>query len=508
MVASLIAGERRLDGEFVLERARRAIGGFERVGLREGDVIAIMLRNDVAFFEAMLAARLGGFYACPVNWHFKAEEAGHILRDSGAKALVAHADLLPGIEGAVPDGTHVIAVEPSAPLRDAFRIMPEQCRVAGVPEWESWLAASPAYAGPPRAPRTSMPYSSGTTGRPKGIRRGPLTPEHVALMAQVSRIAFGIEPGMRTASVAPLYHSAPALHAVQSLLAGDLIVIHPRFDGERLLADIERHRLTQLYLVPTLYVRLLRLPEDVKRRYDLSSLKFVASTGSPCPPEVKRAMIEWWGPIVTETYASSEGGLITWCSAEDALKKPGTAGRPLPGAVVRILDDDGNELPPGEVGVIYTKQAAYPDFTYINNDAARRELERDGLITVGDMGFVDADGYLFLRDRRSDMVISGGVNIYPAEIEAALLQMPGVMDCAVFGIPDPEFGEALAAHVQPRPGAALDAESVRAFLRERLAGYKVPRVVAFAEELPREETGKVFKRKLREPYWRDAGRRI
>ena len=509
MVASLIAGERRLDGATVLERARHGIGGFERLGLREGDVVAIMLRNDIAFFEAMLAARLGGFYACPVNWHFKGDETGYILRDSGAAALVVHADLLPQIEGAVPDGTHVIVVEPGAPLRTAFRLAPEQCRVPpGMREWESWLAASPAYAGPPRPPRTSMPYSSGTTGRPKGIRRGPLGPEHVALTAEVTRIAFGVEPGMRTASVAPLYHSAPALHAIQSLLAGDLIVIHPRFDAEQLLAEIERHRLTQLYLVPTLYVRLLRLPEKVKRRYDLGSLKFVASTGSPCPPEVKRAMIEWWGPIITETYASSEGGLITWCSAEEALARPGTAGRPLPGAVVKILDEEGRALPPGEVGLIYTRQAAYPDFTYINNDAARRELERDGLITVGDMGFLDQDGYLFLRDRRSDMVISGGVNIYPAEIEAALIQMPGVADCAVFGIPDAEFGEALAAHVQPRPGAALDAEAVRAFLRERLAGYKVPRVIEFAEELPREETGKVFKRKLREPYWRDAGRRI
>jgi long-chain acyl-CoA synthetase len=219
-------------------------------------------------------------------------------------------------------------------------------------------------------------------------------------------------------------------------------------------------------------------------------------------------MIEWWGPIIHETYASSETGFITVCTAEDALRKPGTAGRLLPHAAAKIFDDDGRELPQGQPGVVYCRQSSYSDFTYANNDAARRAIERDGLIGVGDIGYFDEEGYLFICDRKVDMVISGGVNIYPAEIEATLITMDGVADCAVFGIPDPEFGEALAAHVQPQPGAAVEAGAVRRFLRERLADYKVPRVVELTDELPREESGKIFKRRLREPYWRSAGRSI
>jgi long-chain acyl-CoA synthetase len=295
---------------------------------------------------------------------------------------------------------------------------------------------------------------------------------------------------------------------MQSLLFADLALIHERFDPERLLADIERHRLDRLYLVPTHFVRLLRLPDAVKRRYDTSSIAFVASTGSPCPPDVKKEMIAWWGPVINESYASSEAGFVTFLSAEEARTHPGSAGRPLLGADVRILNEAGEVLPPLEPGLIYCRQSAYPDFTYINRDADRKAIDRDGLIAVGDVGYFDRDGYLYICDRKSDMVISGGVNIYPAEIEAVLITMPGVADCAVFGIPDTEFGEALAAHVQPVNGTPLEREAVRAFLRERIADYKVPRVVEFSEALPREESGKIFKRRLRDPYWRDAGRRI
>jgi long-chain acyl-CoA synthetase len=286
------------------------------------------------------------------------------------------------------------------------------------------------------------------------------------------------------------------------------MLVHERFDAERLLADIERHRLDRLYLVPTHFVRLLRLPDAVKQRYDLSSVEFVASTGSPCPPEVKKQMIDWWGPVINESYASSEAGFITLLSSADALSHPGSAGRPLLGADVRIMDDAGQVLPPYEPGLIYCRQEAYPEFTYINRDADRRAIDRDGLVAVGDVGYFDRDGFLYICDRKSDMVISGGVNIYPAEIEAVLITMPGVADCAVFGIPDAEFGEALAAHVQPDNGAPLERDAVRSFLKERIADYKVPRVVEFSEALPREESGKIFKRRLRDPYWQDAGRRI
>jgi long-chain acyl-CoA synthetase len=325
---------------------------------------------------------------------------------------------------------------------------------------------------------------------------------------ELYRVALGIEPGMRALLSAPLYHSAPNLYGLQALLTGELLALEPRFDAERTLALIERYRITNLYLVPTMYVRLIKLAPEVRRKYDLSSVRFISSTGSPCPPEVKRAMIDWFGPVITETYASSETGHITFIDSHDWLKRPGSVGRALGDGVVKILDDEGRELPSGEIGLIYCRQSAYPDFTYTNDAEARSAIERDGLWSVGDMGYLDADGYLYVADRKSDMVISGGVNIYPAEIEATLMTMPGVADCAVFGIPDPEFGEALAAAIQVRHGNKTSSEEVQSYLRERIASYKVPRVVTFHEQLPREDSGKIFKRMLREPYWREAGRRI
>jgi long-chain acyl-CoA synthetase len=504
-----MAGEKARDGAAIQERALRGVGGLTALGIGAADVVAVMLRNEPAFLETMLIARLAGCYSCPINWHYKADEAGYVLRDCAAKALFVHADLLHQIEGGVPEGCHVIVVEPPAELRAAFRLAAEQCCVPdNAVEYERWLGSSPAYDGPPRQVHYSLPYSSGTTGRPKGIMRKPPSPEHAARMLEITQTALGISPGMRTAIVAPLYHSAPASYGMQSLLFGDIVLVHERFDAERLLADIERHRLDRLYLVPTHFVRLLRLPDAVKQRYDLSSIAFVASTGSPCPPEVKRQMIDWWGPVINESYASSEAGFITVLSSAEAKTHPGSAGRPLPGADVRILNDAGEVLPPFEPGLIYCRQSAYADFTYINRPEDRRAIERDGLIGVGDVGYFDREGYLYICDRKSDMVISGGVNIYPAEIEAVLITMPGVADCAVFGIPDAEFGEALAAHVQPHDGAALEREAVRTFLKERIADYKVPRVIEFSEALPREESGKIFKRRLRDPYWQDAGRRI
>jgi len=463
---------------------RRVARGLEGLGVRSGDVVCLMLHNRPEFLETMLAARLLGAYYCPINWHYKSEEAGWILRDSGAKALVIEPALHAQLE-----------VENSIP-------------VLSTENWAQWRAAQPEWNGAPRAPGTLMPYTSGTTGRPKGVRRVPQTPEQLAALQQGMARVLGIAPGMRALHPAPLYHSAPSSYAVQVLLQGELLVLEARFDAERALALIERHRLTHAYLVPTLYVRLLRLPEEVKRRYDLSSMRFVASTGSHCPAEVKRAMIDWWGPVFNESYAASELGYVSSISSEEALRKPGSAGRPVGEAKIRILDQSGRELPRGEVGLIYARQPAYPEFTYNNNPQARRDIERDGLLSLGDMGFLDDEGYLYVCDRASDMVISGGVNIYPAEIEAVLAMMPGVRDCAVFGIPDEEFGESLAAAVQPEPGVSLRLEDVRQYLQERIAGYKVPRVMTFHDELPREESGKIFKRRLRAPYWEKSGRKI
>jgi long-chain acyl-CoA synthetase len=488
MTARLLFHEQEIAPAAFDEAVRRAAGGLERIGVGQGDVVCIMLHNALAFVEAMFAARLLGAYYCPINWHYKAEEAGWILSDSGATVLITDAALKAQIEAGIPRHVSVLT------------------------DWEKWRSTHEPWGGTARTPGALMPYTSGTTGRAKGVRRMPPATEHAETAAALAQECFakvlGIEPGMRALHPAPLYHSAPSSYAVQSMLSGELLVMEQRFDAERALALIERHRLTHAYLVPTMYIRLLRLPAEVKTRYDLSSMRFVASTGSPCPAELKRAMIEWWGPVFNESYAASELGYVTAISSLEALRKPGSAGRALGQARIRILDEDGTELPQSKVGLIYARQPAYPDFAYNNNPEARKAIERDGLLSLGDMGFLDEEGYLYVCDRASDMVISGGVNIYPAEIEAALALMPGVRDCAVFGIPDEEFGEGLCAAVQTESGVALQSDDVRRYLTERIASYKVPRVVTFHDELPREESGKIFKRRLRAPYWEKSGRRI
>ncbi|MGQ0654225.1 MAG: AMP-binding protein [Betaproteobacteria bacterium] len=484
MTARLVFGTRDISPAQFDEAVQRAAAGLEQAGVGEGDVACIMLKNEPAFLVAALAARLIGAYSCPINWHYKAEEAGWILRDSGAKLLFTSAELRSQIADGIPTGLAVIEHP------------------------EEWAASHAPWRGHARPPRMSMPYTSGTTGRAKGVRRHPLEASQAQKYRQCLASALGIEQGMRALLSAPLYHSAPAGYGIQAMLNAELFVLEEKFDAERALALIEQHRLTHAYLVPTMYVRLLRLPEETRNKYDLRTLRFVASTGAPCPAQVKRAMIDWLGPRFHEAYAASEFGYVTAITAEEALRKPGSAGRPIGDAVVRILDRDGRELPRGEVGLIYVRQPAFPDFVYNNNPEARRALERDGLCAVGDMGWLDADGYLYVSDRASDMVISGGVNIYPAEIEAALAMMPGVRDCAVFGIPDEEFGEALCAALQLEPGVKLSAGEVQAFLKERISGFKVPKRIEFHAELPREESGKIFKRRLRAPHWAKAGRNI
>ena len=483
--ATLRFGGREIAPAAFEASARRAAAGFERLGVGEGDVVWIMLYNEPAYLEAMFGARLLGAYSCPINWHYRAEEAGWILKDSGAKVLVTDARLRAQIEGGIPGHVAVIT-------------------------GHSWPDAP--WPHEPRRPRMSMPYTSGTTGRAKGVRRIPPPPEQAPVVEALNREGIkrvhGIDPAMRALLSAPLYHSAPNGYGLQVMLNGALLALEERFDAERTLALVQDLKLTHAYLVPTMYVRLLRLEQQIKARYDTSSMRFVSSTGSPCAAGVKRAMIDWWGLVFNESYAASELGYVTSITSQEALRKPGSAGRALGSAALRILDESGRELPPGEVGLIYARQPAFPDFTYNNNPEARRKVERDGLWSMGDMGYLDPDGYLYVVDRASDMVISGGVNIYPAEIEAVLITMPGVHDCAVFGIPDEEFGEALCAAVQLDPGAQIDTQDVVGFLKNRISNYKVPKRIEFHAGLPREESGKIFKRKLRAPHWEKAGRKI
>ncbi|MCW5658503.1 MAG: AMP-binding protein [Burkholderiaceae bacterium] len=503
MKPTILFEGRTLEAEPYFERVMRAATALQRLGVTPADTVALMMRNSPTVLELMLACRWLGATWCPINWHFRHDELRFILGDCGARLFIADAPLLQELHGAVPDGmTAIQAGGDSGPGPTADDSGPW-------PRWEHLRDAAPPCAEPQRTPRGPMLYTSGTTGRPKGIRRNAATPEQVQRTVEKSRLCYGIEPGMRALLNAPMYHSAPNAYAVGvSTVEDSTLLLEQRFDAERTLQLIEQHRLTHAYLVPTLYVRLLRLPDAVKRKYDVSSMRHVASTGSACPPEVKRAMIDWWGPVFTEAYGSSELGYMTYVTSAEAHARPGTAGRPTPGAEIRILDEQGRELPPGEPGLIYVRQPGFVDFTYQGNDGARREMERDGFLTMADVGYLDRDGYLFIVDRSADMVISGGVNIYPAEIEQVLIDMPGVQDCAVFGIPHDEYGEALAAAVQPRAGTALQADAVQAYVRERLAGYKVPAVVTFHAELPREDTGKIFKRRLREPYWAGRSRRV
>ncbi|MCF8199895.1 MAG: AMP-binding protein [Sulfuritalea sp.] len=486
MTAALIFGQLERSAAEIDERAVRLAGGLACLGVDDGDVVAVMLKNDPAYVDIIQGCRIAGAYYCQINWHFKREEAGFILTDSGAKVLFVQSGFLAEIAGAVPPQVKVIVVHQAH---------------ANADEFEAWLAAQPAYNGQPRTPRGHMAYTSGTTGRPKGVRRVPLTPDQQVLATQLTKEVLGIYPGVRSLISAPLYHSAPSSFAQQSLLMGSLLVLEQKFDAEATLALIERHRIDTAYLVPVMYVRLLRLPQEVRSRYDLSSLTFVASTGSPCAPDVKKAMIDWLGPVIYESYASSETGYITVMRPQDALRKSGSAGSAAGGAKIRILDEMGAELPAGEIGTIYVHQPAYSDFTYHGNDAARRAVERDGLVSVGDMGYLDEDGFLFICDRASDMVISGGVNIYPAEIEHVLITLPGVADCAVIGVPDEEYGESLAAQVVAEAGATLDAETLRLALNERIASYKVPRCIDIVSALPRDDNGKLQKRKIRDAYW-------
>lgn len=489
---TIIVGEQHRTKGDLLARARRAAAGFHEIGVRDNDAVALLLRNDFAFLEATQAANTLGAYAVPLNWHATADEIAYMLGDCAPKVLVVHADLLEPVRPVIPANCKVIVVpDPggAAPVPDADL------------QWDAWLTAFSEWDKPPQPPRSSWIYTSGTTGKPKGVRRDAATPQQAAAMRDLFQVVYGCRPGMRGYVGGPLYHASPNAFARQGLAMADLLVLSSRFDPEQLLQQIERHRLTTLVMVPTFFARLLKLPEDVRRRYDVSSLELVLHTGAPCPPDIKRAMIAWWGPVLIETYGGSETGVATICTSQDWLSRPGTVGRVVPGGTIRILDDHHRDVPAATSGEIFVRNPAYPDFSYHGRSSDRRSVEVDGLISCGDVGYLDADGYLFLNDRKRDMIISGGVNIYPAEIESILQACPGVQDCAVFGIPDDEFGERIHAAVQREQHAELSAEDVQQFVRQRLAAFKVPRDITFHDALPREESGKIFKRKLRDPFW-------
>lgn len=484
--------------EVLADRISRSLN---TLGVKEGSAVAVMLKNSPSYIATAIACRRAGVYLVSINWHLKAGEVEFLLKDSEAQVLVVHEDLTDAIRPGIPAEVHVLAT----PLdEDAVTVSSQT--------WPSLGQTGEVLPESKRFPFNAVVYTSGTTGKPKGVRRLPVTPERQAKVqaeaAKVAQSVYGLTSESIAMLSAPMYHSATMSFATHACSVGATLILESKFNTEQTLQLIDQHKVTHAYLVPVMYQRLLALPDQVRERYDVSSLVQVSSTGSPCAHDLKRRMIEWFGPVITEAYGSSEAGYTTFITSKEWLKKPGSAGKALGSAQLSIVGDDGQELPPGEIGLIYVRQPAMPDFTYIGREDERRKIDRDGLVTLGDMGFIDEDGYLFICDRKSDMVISGGVNIYPAEVEASILTMPEVADVAVFGIPDEQFGESMAAAIQLKAGAMLAPELIEQRLREQIANYKIPKIFTFHESLPREDTGKIFKRLLREPYWATANRQI
>jgi long-chain acyl-CoA synthetase len=505
----IISGSRKRGFDEVEKRVLRIAGGLQGLGVSEGDCVCILMRNDIAFLEASYAVMLLGAYAVPVNWHFKPEEVDYILKDTGTRVLIGHADLLNALGEVIPGDITLLSVPTPPEIEGAYRIDPSRRGLPhGAEDLEPWMSRQRPYDGPKLPQPQSMIYTSGTTGQPKGVRREAPTPAQAAAAEAMRARVYGLKPGVRALLPGPLYHSAPNVFALRAGRLGGALFLMPRFDAEGLLRLVQEEAIDTVFMVPTMFVRLLKLPAAVREKYDVSALRHIVHAAAPCPPDVKQAMMNWWGPVIHEYYGSTESGTVTYAAPEDALRKPGTVGQILDGALLRILDDAGNVLPHGTIGEIYSRSTGSPDFSYHNKPEKRIEIERDGFITSGDVGYIDEDGYVFISDRKRDMVISGGVNIYPAEIEAALHALPGVHDCAVFGIPDDEFGEALMAVIEPQRGATIDRDTIRAQLRATLADYKIPRHIELQEGLPREDSGKIFKRRLRDPYWEKSNRRI
>lgn len=493
-MANLIMGDRVWPRAELDDRARRLATILGELGVHEDDSIALLLRNDLEYFTCTEACRYRGARYVPINWHAAPPEISYILEDSGAKALIGHDDLIAAARPALNGATPVYSVGGSAAR-----------------PFEAAIANAAPQAGAPKKNRGIFAYTSGSTGRPKGIRRimDPNGPDGWMGFKGLSKALMGCNEGDRFYIAAPLYHSAPNALS-HFVLAGEEadLVIGGKFDPEEFLSLVETLRLTHAYIVPTMMVRMLKLPEEARRKYDVSTLRYTVSTGSPCPPDVKRAMIDWFGPILWESYGASELGFMTMIGAEDALKKPGSVGKPIGGGSIRILNDQMEDVPVREQGAIYIRLPMFGDFQYTNQDGALANQRQDGHVTVGDVGYLDEEGFLFISDRKKDMIISGGVNIFPAEIEAALIEMPQIQDVAVFGAPDAEFGEKIVAAVQLRPGAELSLEDARAYLQGKIAAFKIPKVLDVHAELPREDSGKIFKARLRAPYWDAAGRKI
>jgi len=481
------------------DRSNRCAQLLYALGLRSGDTVAIFMDNNPRYFELCWAAQRSGLYYTCISSRLTAPEVAYIVNDCGAKVLftsAAKSEVASDLRALVPD------------LRAAFMIG------ATVEGYESYEDATATQSCEPLAEElegSDMLYSSGTTGRPKGVKpplpNAPAGTPPALLMLILG--LYGADSENVYFSPAPLYHAAPLRFNMAFLRIGATCIVMESFDAERALADIERFEATHSQWVPTMFVRMLKLPEAVRRRYDVSSLKVAIHAAAPCPIPVKERMIEWWGPVLHEYYAGTEGNGFTAINSEEWLTHKGSVGKPLSGEL-HIADEHGNDMPAGQPGVVYFSGGGR--FEYHNDPGKTREAyNHKGWSTLGDIGYVDEEGYLYLTDRKANMIISGGVNIYPQEAENVLITHPKVSDVAVFGIPNDEFGEEVKAVVEPvdmgEAGANLERELIE-FCRSKISAIKCPRSIDFASELPRHPTGKLYKRILKEKYWSGRTTRI
>jgi fatty-acyl-CoA synthase len=477
------------------ERSNQLARLLRSQGLRRGDHVALYLENDLCFFDVIWTCIRSGLYVTPINHHLPASSAAYIVDDCDAKALVAGARLDQSAElgGLCSRCTVKLSVGGSVPGYQVF---------------DSAIAGHPAERLTDESVGTFMLYSSGTTGRPKGVKR-PLpetTPENGHPAMKSTAAMFGMDSATIYLSPAPLYHSAPVGYTSAVIQAGGTVVMMQKFDAETALALIEKYRVTHSMWVPTMFVRMLKLGSEARSRHDLSSHRCAIHAAAPCPVEVKRQMIAWWGPILEEFYSSTESAGFARISSKEWLERPGSVGRSS-GRPFHICDEQGREQPPGEPGLVYSELPQGTRFSYYKDadkTAAASHPDHADWVTVGDIGYLDADGYLYLTDRQAFMIISGGVNIYPRQIEDVLTLHPKVADVAVIGVPNEELGEEVKAVVEPAPGVEPSealAKEIQAFVREALGRQLTPRSVDFTDAIPRLPTGKLFKKALRDKYW-------
>lgn len=490
----------------LLAAANQLVHGLRVLGLVSNDVVAMLLPNGRQTLEVLLATLQASWHIVVINNGLTASEIAYILRDSGAKAFITHEKF--------SDRCLLAAEEAGIAAQHRFAVG----SVPGFGSYEQFKAGQPTTLPAQRGAGYFMQYTSGTTGKPKGVQRAlmPIDPETATAWMAMSLMRFGITPGGDNAvgrdnvhlCTSPMYHMAPLAYSYFSLQLEHKVVLMDKWDPERALQLIEKHKVTNTHMVPTQFHRLLQLPEAVKNKYHLSSLRQVIHAAAPCPVETKKQLLAWWGPVVYEYYGATEGGGAL-ARPEEWLKYPGTVGKAWEGAELRIYDDSGKQLAANAVGTVYMK--LQQDFSYKGDDKKTRDNRIDNFFTVGDVGYLNDEGFLFLCDRKIDMIIAGGVNIYPAEIEAAYFAHPKVGDVAVFGIPNPEWGEEVKAVVELRAGVRGDKkleQELIAYGVDKLAKFKVPRSIDFIEQMPRDANGKLYKRKLRDPYWQDLTKQI